>query len=364
MSNNINRLIHLAYSQEGVKEESGNQVKYNDDYYGHHVKDYYDKKEDDWIEYHWCAVFVWWLFTRSGNQAAIDYIGKKSSAESVSTFRDRFQNRKVALEDVKAGDLMILKYGGGGGHMGLVVEDYDPSTGSVLTIEGNTSPQGAIGAADRNGDGVYLKRRSTLPPKGFIGGFYARPFWENVETPAIPNVGQPMGEFPLSPGWVFAKSGYQSYNGKGDGYAPYVEMIQEALVSAGYNISVDGAFGNNTHNALVSFQRSKGLSADGKVGRNTWNALRAVRDGGSGSSTRFPLPKGHCYGKSGWGNHNGYDGNSEDKRNIKKIQSFLGIGADGLFGSGTHRAVVKFQRAHGLDADGKVGPSTWKAMFG
>lgn len=39
-------------------------------------------------------------------------------------------------------------------------------------------------------------------------------------------------------------------------------------------------------------------------------------------------------------------------------------GIDGIFGSGTRAAVVKFQEKHGLEDDGVVGPKTWAALLG
>lgn len=47
---------------------------------------------------------------------------------------------------------------------------------------------------------------------------------------------------------------------------------------------------------------------------------------------------------------------------VVQVQRWLGIGADGIFGPGTRRAVKRFQRAHGLVADGIVGPATWGAL--
>jgi hypothetical protein len=47
---------------------------------------------------------------------------------------------------------------------------------------------------------------------------------------------------------------------------------------------------------------------------------------------------------------------------VKKLQRLLHVRADGLFGKGTKRALVRFQRRHGLDADGVAGPATWRAL--
>ena len=47
---------------------------------------------------------------------------------------------------------------------------------------------------------------------------------------------------------------------------------------------------------------------------------------------------------------------------VKDLQEFLEIGADGIFGEGTKKAVQEFQKTNGLVADGIVGPSTWDTM--
>lgn len=47
---------------------------------------------------------------------------------------------------------------------------------------------------------------------------------------------------------------------------------------------------------------------------------------------------------------------------VKKVQSFLKLTADGIFGSNTEAAVKAWQAANGLTADGIVGDKTWAKM--
>jgi len=47
---------------------------------------------------------------------------------------------------------------------------------------------------------------------------------------------------------------------------------------------------------------------------------------------------------------------------VAEVQTILGIGADGRFGSVTLHAVEDFQSAHNLQPNGVVGANTWKAL--
>lgn len=47
---------------------------------------------------------------------------------------------------------------------------------------------------------------------------------------------------------------------------------------------------------------------------------------------------------------------------VKRVQSKLGLSADGVFGARTEAAVRQFQRDHNLVPDGIVGPRTWAAL--
>ena len=50
-------------------------------------------------------------------------------------------------------------------------------------------------------------------------------------------------------------------------------------------------------------------------------------------------------------------------QDVIRLQAFLNIPKDGMFGTVTHNAVVHFQKQHGLVADGIVGPITWKELL-
>ncbi|MFF7329886.1 peptidoglycan-binding protein [Streptomyces sp. NPDC090306] len=54
-----------------------------------------------------------------------------------------------------------------------------------------------------------------------------------------------------------------------------VSAAQSELNASGAALTVDGAFGTATYNAVVAFQSGKGLTADGIVGPLTWRALVA-----------------------------------------------------------------------------------------
>jgi len=67
---------------------------------------------------------------------------------------------------------------------------------------------------------------------------------------------------------------------KGDG----VKQIQTALKAAGYKVTVDGDFGNQTDAAVRQFQKKNGLKVDGIVGKITWGKLSTAGTSTSSSS--------------------------------------------------------------------------------
>lgn len=66
---------------------------------------------------------------------------------------------------------------------------------------------------------------------------------------------------------------------KGDGYitgkglTAEVKKAQQALVTAGYLVDIDGRFGAATQRAVIEFQKKNNLSPDGIIGKATWAVL-------------------------------------------------------------------------------------------
>ena len=120
----------------------------------------------------------------------------------------------------------------------------------------------------------------------------------------------------------------------------FVYLLQFMLKQNGYDVAVDGVFGNGTLAAIIDFQGKNGLVADGIVGQNTWRTLLVlpprptVRQGDRGVYVRY----------------------LQEKLTSKLYP--LGT-IDGIFGNATRQAVVAFQQENGLTPDGIVGPLTW-----
>ena len=136
-----------------------------------------------------------------------------------------------------------------------------------------------------------------------------------------------------------------------------VKTLQAQLNALGYDCgTVDGIFGAKTYNAVVKFQKDRGLAVDGIVGKNTWAALgvtgtTVVETQSASITSNMPLL---CRGSTG-----------EAVKTLQTRLNALGYDCgtvDGIFGIKTYNAVVKFQTARALAVDGIVGVNTWGAL--
>jgi len=115
--------------------------------------------------------------------------------------------------------------------------------------------------------------------------------------------------------------------------------VQYLLKHRGYELDVDGIFGDKTYEAVKDFQRQHRLPVDGKVGKDTWQVLvEAVGIGDKGFAVRATQ---ELLDNAGQG----------------------GAEVSGNFTPTTAADVEFFQRAHGLPATGSVDVLTWRALL-
>lgn len=80
-----------------------------------------------------------------------------------------------------------------------------------------------------------------------------------------------------------------------------VKKWQEFLNTQGYNLSVDGDFGDNTYAATTDWQSKNGLGVDGIVGANTWGKAGFSNINTPVSApTLDPLPTAPTYDTTSW----------------------------------------------------------------
>jgi peptidoglycan hydrolase-like protein with peptidoglycan-binding domain len=106
-----------------------------------------------------------------------------------------------------------------------------------------------------------------------------------------------------------------------------VKVLQTKL-----GVTADGIFGPGTEAALREYQKQHKLLVDGVAGPDTFAQM--------GLFELVLLAPGTV-------------GDS-----VKKLQTALGVTADGHFGPATQKALREFQAKNGLDADGLAGPAT------
>lgn len=141
------------------------------------------------------------------------------------------------------------------------------------------------------------------------------------------------------------------YGMRGDG----VVELQQALVDVGYELDVDGIFGDDTDAALRDFQASNELDVDGIAGPETWAALvgheeEDEEDEEDEEEEDRPLLA------------LGARGDAVVELQEALVERGWELDVDGIFGPTTAEAVRGFQADNDLDVDGMVGPQTWEAL--
>lgn len=107
--------------------------------------------------YAWCNSFVDWCFQQAGHPLV-----ELDRSAGVELTLDLARKRGWVVSDPQPGDLVIYTFS----HIGFVVKRE--SATSLITVEGNTSPLGAVSDSTGGGDGVYVKRRSTSLVRAYV----------------------------------------------------------------------------------------------------------------------------------------------------------------------------------------------------
>ena len=138
-------------------------------------------------------------------------------------------------------------------------------------------------------------------------------------------------------------------------------------------VQADGIFGDDTQQAVETFQEIFGLTPDGVVGTGTWYKMvylyvgitelaELVSEGQTFYGVEFRDAAAELLRPGNEGNR------------VRVLQYMLDvlaefypdlppIAVDGIYGPATRAAVMAFQRQSGLTESGAVDPDTWAALY-
>lgn len=153
----LNLVIDKLKSQVGVKEATGK----ND---GVEVESYL-KSVGLGKGYAWCQAFLFWGFAKIATECGMNNPMPKT-AGVLDNWNKSLKYQVSKGKKPEVGDVFVMDFGKGQGHTGIVIEvdgDY------IVTIEGNTSADPTLASEDREGQGVFKRRRKISSiNKGFL----------------------------------------------------------------------------------------------------------------------------------------------------------------------------------------------------
>lgn len=197
----------------------------------------------------WCAMFVSYCFYRTGLPLPANTPkGFAYCGHGIQWFRDKGWWHTTP----KVGDVVFYNWYNGGDpydHVGIV--EKVNADGSIVAIEGNQDNQ------------VKRVTRSS----NIIG--YGRPPYNGVTPPPPP----PLPHSPWPGRYIVLTSPYMQGSD--------VLLWQRQMIYRGWDLGPfgptgkgdDGVFGEDSHEALIEFQKQKGLEVDGKIGPDSWDAV-------------------------------------------------------------------------------------------
>ena len=110
---------------------------------------------------------------------------------------------------------------------------------------------------------------------------------------------------------------------------PQVTEIQKLLSLLGYDLIIDGDFGDKTLRSLKAFQKKMGLDADGVAGPKTLEALKAAQKRTSKEEKTTPTPKNYNSGSLNTIKNYQLDATQYIKQSTPKDKIFIHFTAGG-----------------------------------
>jgi peptidoglycan hydrolase-like protein with peptidoglycan-binding domain len=301
-------ILTVATSQNGTKEDpaNSNRTKYGA-WYGINGQP-------------WCAIFVSWVYNQAGHPlGTIDSPKGYHYCPSAFNF---WKAHNCLTASPQPGDIVLFDWNGDGSadHTGIFVK-WISAGKTFQTWEGNT----AVGN-DSDGGQVMMRTRSVGVVKAFV-----------------------------NPGIFNDKINDQKTEWKTGDSGAEVTRIQKMLYDLGYDIVVDGKFGNGTQRIVKQFQKAKGIAVTGIVDAITEGALEH-------DLTKPNVPDA----KTTTGSYltKGSTGAAVIalQKALNKKGASPAVAEDGVFGADTVAALKKFQSDNSLQVDGVAGPMTLKAL--
>ncbi len=151
--------------------------------------------------------------------------------------------------------------------------------------------------------------------------------------------------------WLMASMGVSAETLQAGMSGSEVADLQNSLVAAGYLArTVDGDYGSTTKEAVLLFQKAKGLPATGKADDATQEAIREAEGEG------YRNGGGVVYAEGNRGSM------ISDMQQKLQAAGYLKGDVDGVYGQDTVHAVEAFQRAHDFPVSGAIDEMTYSAL--
>ena len=307
-----NKLLQTAAAEVGTTETppGSNRTKYGK-WYGAGLDGH-----------KWCAMFVSWVFDQAG--IPLGPVQSRNGIHHCQSAHNYYKSKGMLTSNPQPGDIVLYDWEGDGyaDHIGIFIKWKDAEKKVLEAYEGNT----AVGN-DSDGGRVMRRSRTRNTVKSFVNpGVFTDTAVETPDTDI-------------------------SIGSRGSD----VTVIQHYLYELGYQIEVDGWYGQQTAGFVKDFQRENLMPVNGITDVVTKGALQEAAADRKIARNRLVSGSYLKKGNSGFLV-------TEIQRILNKRVPDAKLQVNGVFDEPTYKAVKAFQKQNGLQPDGIVGPRTFAKL--